>query len=241
VDVCAVFGGDGTTMQAAAALVGSDVTLGLIPGGTGNLLAGNLRIPPNPARAAKVLVSGVPRRIDLGRLDRDTGSDYFAVACGAGYDAVIMTRTLSEHKRRWGMLAYVATTIKFIGEIRAREHHIVVDGVSYDAQASMVVVANCGEVFPPLIKLRSGISFDDGLLDVLVVRANGFGDSVRAVWDLLREGHGGDAFVGYARGREIRVETHPVQPMQLDGDGSGYTPFTATCVPGAISIMTPAP
>jgi len=139
------------------------------------------------------------------------------------------------------MLAYVATTIRFIGEIRAREHHIVVDGVSYDAHASMVVVANCGEIFPPLIKLRSGISFDDGLLDVLVVRANGFGDSVRAVWDLLREGHGGDAFVGYARGREIRVETHPVQPMQLDGDGSGTTPFTATCVPGAISIMTPAP
>ncbi len=76
---------------------------------------------------------------------------------------------------------------------------------------------------------------------MVVLRANGLGESVRAVWDLLREGHGGDAFVGYARGREIRVETHPVQPMQLDGDGSGFTPFTATCVPGAISIMTPAP
>jgi diacylglycerol kinase (ATP) len=240
-DVCAVFGGDGTTMQAAAALVGSDVTLGLIPGGTGNLLAGNLRIPLNPARAARVLVTGVPRRIDLGRLDRDTGSDYFAVACGAGYDAVIMGRTQSVHKRRWGMLAYVATTIRFIGEIRSREHHITVDGVEYEAHASMVVVANCGEIFPPLIKLRTGIEPDDGLLDVLVVRANGFGDSVRAVWDLLREGHGGDAFVGYARGRVIRVETHPVQPMQLDGDSSGFTPFTATCVPGAIRIMTAAP
>jgi diacylglycerol kinase family enzyme len=47
--------------------------------------------------------------------------------------------------------------------------------------------------------------------------------------------------VGYARGRVIRVETHPVQPVQLDGDAGGFTPFTATCVPGAISIMTPAP
>jgi hypothetical protein len=103
--------------------VGSDVILGLIPGGTGNLLAGNLRIPPSPARAAKVLVTGVPKRIDLGRLDRDTGQDYFAVACGAGYDAVIKTRTMSEHKRRWGMLAYVATTLRFIGEIRARAPH----------------------------------------------------------------------------------------------------------------------
>jgi len=113
--------------------------------------------------------------------------------------------------------------------------------VEYDAHASMVLVANCGEVFPPLIKMRTGIEPDDGLLDVVVLRANGLGESVRAVWDLLREGHGGDAFVGYARGRVIRVETHPVQPMQLDGDAGGSTPFTATCVPGAISIMTPAP
>jgi YegS/Rv2252/BmrU family lipid kinase len=238
-DVCAVFGGDGTTMQAAAALVGTGVTLGLIPGGTGNLLAGNLRIPANPQRAAKVLVTGKARRLDLGRLERAAGSDYFAVACGAGYDALVMTGTATEHKQRWGMLAYVATTLKLIGDVRSLEHVITVDGQEFEAQAAMVVVANCGEIIPPLVKLRTGISPDDGLLDVVVLRANSLGESVRAIWDLLREGHGGDAFVGYARGRQVRVETHPVQPVQLDGDAGGTTPFTATCVPGAITVMAP--
>ena len=239
-DLCAVFGGDGTTMQAAAALMGTDVTLGLIPGGTGNLLAGNLRIPANPLRAAKVLVTGKPRRLDLGRLERAAGTDYFAVACGAGYDARVMTGTATEHKQRWGMLAYVATTLKLIGDIRSLAHVITVDGQEFEAQAAMVVVANCGEIIPPVVKLRTGISPEDGLLDVVVMRANSFGESVRAIWDLLREGHGGDAFVGYARGQQVRVETHPVQPVQLDGDAGGYTPFTATCVPGAIAVMVPA-
>ena len=242
VDVVAVFGGDGTTMQAAAALVGTEVSLGVIPGGTGNLLAGNLRIPANPERAARSLVAARPRRFDLGRMERPDGLHYFAVACGAGYDARVMAGTASEHKRRWGMAAYVATTLRLIGEIRSAAHVITIDGVEYDANASMVLVANCGEVIPPLVRLRAGIRPDDGLLDVVVMRANSFGQSVRAVWELLREpatAVGEETFVGYATGREIRVESDPVQPVQLDGEPGGLTPFTASIVPGAIRILVP--
>jgi YegS/Rv2252/BmrU family lipid kinase len=242
VEVVAVFGGDGTTMQAAAALVGTDVSLGVIPGGTGNLLAGNLRIPSSPARAVQALVRGRPRRLDLGRIQRLDGLHYFAVACGAGYDARVMAGTPTEVKRRWGMGAYVATTLRLISQIRSTAHLITIDGVEYDANAAMVLVANCGEVIPPWVRLGAGIRPDDGLLDVIVVRANGFGQSVRAVWDILRaapEVEGFDTYVGYARGQEIRVETQPAQPVQLDGEPGGETPFTATVVPGAISILVP--
>ena len=242
VDVVAVFGGDGTTMQAAAALVGTGVSLGVIPGGTGNLLAGNLRIPAVPARAARALVTGRPRGFDLGRMERPDGWHYFAVACGAGYDARVMAATLGEQKRRWGMGAYVATTLRLISEVRSTDHIITIDGVEYDANAAMVLVANCGEVIPPYVRLGAGIRPDDGLLDVVVVRANGLTGSVRAVWDLLRmapEIDGLDTYVGYARGREIRVESHPVHPVQLDGEPGGETPFTVSVVPQAITIMVP--
>ncbi len=242
VDLVAVFGGDGTTMQAAAALVGTDVALGLVPGGTGNLLAGNLRIPASPARAAEVLVRGRTRRLDLGRMERPSGTHYFAVACGAGMDAKVMAATQSVHKRRWGMAAYVATTLRLIVDVRSTPHHITVDGAEYDANAAMVLVANCGEVFPPWVRLGAGIRPDDGLLDVVVMRADSVGQSVRAVWELLRAGPvppGPGGLVGYARGREITVRTEAPEPVQLDGEPDGHTPFTATVVPGAIRVVAP--
>ena len=240
VDIVAVFGGDGTTMQAAAALVGSAVPLGVIPGGTGNLLAGNLRVPPSPVRAARALLTAEPRPIDLGRMDRPGGYQYFAVACGAGYDARVMAATLTEHKRRWGMVAYVATSLRLIASIQSSLHVITIDGVRYEVHAAMVLVANCGEVIPRVVRLGPGITPTDGLLDVVVMRADNLSQSVRAVWDLLRVGPatlGESTPVSHARGREIRVESEQVQPVQLDGEAGGSTPFTATVVPGAIRVM----
>jgi YegS/Rv2252/BmrU family lipid kinase len=243
VDVVAVFGGDGTTMQAAAALVGTDVPLGVIPGGTGNLLAGNLRIPPSPVRAARALLNARPRPIDLGRMERPGGFQYFAVACGAGYDARVMAATLSQHKRRWGMAAYAATTLRLIASIESTLHVITIDGLRYEVHAAMVLVANCGEVIPRVVRLAPGITPTDGLLDVVVMRADNLWQSLHAVWALLRTGPAtlGEATpVGHARGREIRVESEQVQQVQLDGEPGGETPFTASVVPGAIRIMVPA-
>ena len=236
VDVVAVFGGDGTTMQAAAALVGTDVILGVIPGGTGNLLAGNLRIPAAPARAAEVIVRGKPKRFDLGHMERPGGSQYFAVACGAGYDARVMAGTASAMKHKWKFAAYVATTFRLLDELRISRHYITVDGVEYEAEAAMVLVANCGEVIPPFVRLRSGITPDDGMLDVIVLKASNVAESVRAIWHLLRERAEGE-FIRYARGQEVRVVTEPIEPVQLDGEPGGVTPFTATVVPGAIRVM----
>jgi YegS/Rv2252/BmrU family lipid kinase len=241
-DVVAVFGGDGTTMQAAAALVGSTTALGVIPGGTGNLLAGNLRVPSNPVRAARALLEARTTPIDLGRMMRADGAHFFAVACGAGYDARVMAETSTQDKHRWRFAAYVATTFRLLPKLRSTRHRISVDGVEYETQAAMVLVANCGEVIPPYVRLRSGISLDDGLLDLIVIRADSFVESVRAIWQVLREGEPlgrGAGLVGYAQGRSITVHTDPAEPVQLDGEPLGTTPFTADIVPAAIRVLVP--
>ncbi|MFI5234744.1 MAG: diacylglycerol/lipid kinase family protein [Gemmatimonadales bacterium] len=241
VDVVAVFGGDGTTMQAAAALVGTDIGLGVLPGGTGNLLAGNLRIPMHPQKSAELLLASRPRKFDLGRMRRPDGVHYFAVACGAGFDARVMAETSSAAKRRWGMGAYVATTLRILPDVRSTETWITIDGVEHRLRTSMVLVANCGEVIPPFVKLRSGIAPDDGLLDVLAVRADSIRESIRAFWDVLREAppSGLEPYVTHLRGQEVAVQTTEVRPVQLDGETGGMTPFTVSIVPGAIRVMVP--
>lgn len=186
VDVVAVFGGDGTTMQAASALVGTGVALGLIPGGTGNILAGNLRLPNSPTRAAEIIATGQRRAIDLGRVERTDGTHYFAVAAGAGIDARIMNETVAEQKRRWGIGAYLSTMVRVLPEIRSVPCVITVDGRELVADAAMVLVSNCGEVIPPFLRLRSDTSPYDGLLDVAVARANSLWQGVRVLREALR-------------------------------------------------------
>lgn len=241
-DVVGVFGGDGTTMQAAAALVGTGVALGLIPGGTGNILAGNLRLPNSPIRAAEIIATGKAQPLDLGRVHRPDGIHYFAVAAGAGMDARVMVETLPAQKRRWGVGAYFGTLIRVMPEIRSVPCVITVDGREFTAEAALVLVTNCGEMVPPFFRLRSDTAPDDGLLDVVVARANSVWDSVRVLREALRpraELSANPELLGFARGREVTVTPAETLPVQLDGDGQGVTPFTATVVPGAIRVMLP--
>ena len=240
VDVVAVFGGDGTTMQAAASLVGTQVPLALIPGGTGNLLAGNLRIPSDPLRAARVILTGRRRVIDLGRVERSDGVHYFGVACGAGIDARVMGETATVDKRRWGMGAYMATTLRVLPDLRSTACTVTVDGRPLETPAAMVLVMNCGEIIPPLLRVRREISPEDGLLDLIAIAADSPWQGIRGLMRVLLNTAGDireTPYVRYARGSRFTVEAAAPLPVQCDGDPAGATPFTAEVVPRALTVM----
>lgn len=241
VDLIAVYGGDGTTMQAVGGVVGRGVPIGLIPGGTGNVLAGNLRLPRAPEAAARVAVHGVPRRIDLGVVHRSDGPRYFAVACGTGFDAALMAATTDEAKRRWGVGAYVVRTLEALGDLRGVRHRIDVDGTTIETDAVMVIVANCREYVPPFFALRDRIRVDDGVLDVVAVNARSVLEGVGVAWRFLVGATEESALIRYARGAHVTVETAEPRPVQLDGELTGETPFTARVVPAAIEVIVEQP
>jgi YegS/Rv2252/BmrU family lipid kinase len=237
-DTIAVYGGDGTTMQAVSGMIGSGIPLALIPGGTGNLLAGNLRVPRNPARAARLVAEGIRRPIDVGAIARPEGMRHFAVACGAGVDAMIMKGATSSLKRRFGMAAYVISTFGLLNSILPVRHKVTVDGEVIDVDAITVVIANCGDVGPLFFRLGQNISLDDGVLDVIVLSARGLVGSVAAMWDLFRGSAGGVRLLR-ARGRRITVEPESERPVQMDGELAGVTPFTTDVLREAVDVLVP--
>ena len=242
VDAVAVFGGDGTTMQAARALIGTEVALGLIPGGTGNLLAGNLRIPSDPLRAARLLISGRRRVIDLGRVMLPDGEHYFGVAVGAGIDARVMGETALIHKRRWGIGAYMATTLRVLPQIRSTACVVKVDDETLETNAALVLIMNCGEMIPPLVRVRPEISPEDGILDLVTIAADSPWQGLRGLFRVILDGRRGEIretpYIRYARGTRFTVEAAEPLPVQFDGDAVGGTPFSVEVVPRALTVMT---
>jgi YegS/Rv2252/BmrU family lipid kinase len=238
-DVVVVYGGDGTAMQAAAELIGTDIPLGLIAGGTGNLLAGNLRLPQKHAAAAAALLRARPRRVDVGRVERDDGVHYFAVGAGAGFDAVMMRDTTGGAKRRWGMLAYVATGLRALGDVANAQHTVTVDGTTVEGPAATVLVANCPEIIPGVLRLGGPVRLDDGLFDIFIVRADSPTQAALAMFELCYDPQENGSRVLRLRGKEITIVARDARPVQLDGESAGETPVTATMVPGGLRVLVP--
>ena len=241
-EVVVAVGGDGAVNLVAGALIGTNVALGIIPAGTGNLLAGNLGIPRRVDAAAQTVISGAHRRMDVGRAIVDGKSFDVLVACGIGFDADVMGSTGNRSKRRFGKLAYFASAIATSRRIRNVAHEITLDGVTMKTAAAQVMVANFGRMMAGLSPRRP-VRSDDGLFDVFVVRASGPIPALAATWETLRQGDlghssGGRAF--RAQAREVRIATAEPLLVEIDGGVVGKTPVEASILPAALTVIVPA-
>lgn len=236
-DVVVSYGGDGTAMQIAAGLLGSGIPLGLVAGGTGNLLLNNLGLPRGPVAAARAMLRGAPRAVDLGAVDRPDGTHYFAVACGAGFDAEVMARTAATAKQRWKISAYVAQAVGMLRTVTNAPHRVTIDGQGHEVRAATVLIANCGVLVPPVVRL-AGVRPDDGWFDVVALQAHGATESVRAMVDLVTRPRGSRR-AWRARGRtvEVALVDGPARPVQMDGEAAGTTPFATRLVPAGLLVL----
>lgn len=240
-DVVVAVGGDGAVGRVASGMAETPAALGIVPTGTGNLLAGNLKIPHDQTKAVETILSGRTRRIDLGRVTIDGQDHDFTVACGIGFDADVIDATGPGQKLRWGKLAYLANALGQTGSITNIPHEITLDGVVTSIEAAQVFIANFGKMLP-MVQPRRAIKADDGLLDVIIVRASGPLPGLLASWEAMWQTNLGESSGGHvfrAQAREVRIETQPSRLVEADGNPLGKTPIIASIRPRALRVIVP--
>ena len=228
-DAVLAFGGDGTINETAQGLAETDVALGVLPGGSTNVMARALGIPSNPVDATAFVASrlrtGQRRRINIGRI----GARYFLFSAGMGLDAEVVKRVEAdpERKRENREWAFVSNALKAgLGEYRGMDPCI---SLSVDrADPVRVITAVCcnGRPFTYFKRFPVDVCPDttlDGALDVFGLRRMRAGTAPRLAWALFvtRSHRRWRSTCYFHDVKKVDLRADRPLPVQVDGDYIG--------------------
>lgn len=252
-DIICALGGDGTVRAVAQVLTGTGVPLGLLPGGTGNLLARNVGAPVDDlADAVTSALTGVDRTIDAGWLlldptedqladptpvvQRPANAHLFTVMAGLGFDAAIMDDAPEGLKGRVGWAAYVLAASKNLrGE--GFQLSVTLDDVKAEpVTARTLVVGNCGTLTGGITLLPDAV-LDDGLLDIATLTPESLAQWAGVASTVLRGQTDDGPSIERRQGRDVVVTVSPGQKVEADGDVLGLaTRLRLVVDPGSLVV-----
>ncbi|KQP63757.1 MULTISPECIES: diacylglycerol kinase family protein [unclassified Nocardioides] len=239
-DLVIVCGGDGTVREVCAELAGTGIPIGIIPAGTGNLLARNLAVPLYIRAAIDVALTGQDRAIDMVAVSGDGIEDsHFMVMAGMGFDAAIMEGVNEDIKKRVGWLAYVLSGLKSIMFPAVKVEISVDGGEPTTHRARTVVVGNVGFLQAGM-PLLPDAAIDDGTLDVVILHPRNFLSWIPLAWRVLLKRKHTDELVNRMTGHSVVVRAATETPRQLDGDSIGPgCELRMECVHGRVLVRVP--
>lgn len=233
-DLVVAAGGDGTVNEVVNGIRG-DTPVGILPLGTMNVLARELRIPVDDVPAAcRVLQTGTPRSIDLGLCN----GRRFVLMAGVGFDADAVKEVQAGIKNVVGGIAYVMSALQQLGARPPIRFRMRLDGRRVRHTGRMLLIAN-SRLYAGDIEIAPGASISDGYLDVCLFRQRSrLGFLAQLVGVLLRR-HRQDPNFIQIKARKIELSTRPPTAVQLDGDYFGETPVEIEVLPAAVRIIQP--
>jgi diacylglycerol kinase (ATP) len=240
-------GGDGTVHDILQGIAGTEAALGVVPLGTANALAVDLRIPLNPRAAVRALLSADVRRVSIGRiefqsLEGQRQSRYFIVGAGIGPDALLAFQVSSLHKRRLGIAAYYFQALRLWATHDYPEFDVelVLDGLVRKVSASEVLAIRCAHLGGLINNLVAGAGLERNLLRVGLFTTR---SRVRYLQYILRcmIAPGEVPGIELLDAQEIRCMPRDGTRIHAEADGEplGLLPATVSVVPNAIKLLMP--
>jgi YegS/Rv2252/BmrU family lipid kinase len=238
VDALAVYGGDGTLMEAISGLIGSEIPLAILPGGSANVLANELGIPADLKEACMLLSRRTPetKSIDVGQFNKR----YFIVGISLGFASDVVKGAARETKNVFGVFAYLFSAVKALRKAEMAVYNLTIDGQEHEVQGITCIITNTGHLGFTNISVDKHIDVSDGYLDVLVVRKANI-SLLKLLVVTLFTGERPDnlELVEHWQGKEISVSSNPGQTVQCDGEVVENIPLHITIIPAAIKVLVP--
>jgi diacylglycerol kinase (ATP) len=235
-DCVLVAGGDGTVSRAGGVLARLGLPLGILPLGTANDLARTLGIPADPSEAARVILRGHRRRIDLATVN---GHPFFNVA-SIGLSAELADTLSTDLKRRWGRLSYAMAGARVLARARRFAARITANGETVVVRTLQISVGN-GRHYGGGNVVETDAAIDDGAFDLYSLE-------LANVWKLalmlrtFRSGsHGAWSEVRTARSDAFDIATSKPRPVNVDGDLVTTTPARFRLHRDAVTVFAPPP
>lgn len=235
-DAIIAVGGDGTVSEVASALVGTGTPLGILPGGSTNIVAREHGIPGHLHEAARVIFE--PHRqmtIDVGICNERP----FLHMAGAGFDSMLFELADVDLKRQVGWVAYLPAAMRAL-RFPPVTYTVETEQERFVETSPLVLVANGASIIRPELRLADSIRADDGWLDLMIVTATTPPELASVIGRLMTLRFEASPLVIHRKVREIRVEATQSMPVQLDGDVVERTPATFGIVPQGITLIVPA-
>ncbi|MFC7726273.1 YegS/Rv2252/BmrU family lipid kinase [Nocardioides sp. GCM10028917] len=239
-DLVMVCGGDGTVREVCAELAGTGIPVGIIPAGTGNLLARNLGIPLYIRSAIDTALNGQDRAIDMVEVGGDAIEDtHFMVMAGMGFDAAIMEGVNEDIKKKIGWVAYVISGLKSLMFPAVRVEIQIDDDEPTVHRARTVLVGNVGFLQAGM-PLLPDATIDDGVLDVVILHPRKFLSWIPLAVRVLAKSQTVDELIDRRTGSRVRIKAATDTPRQLDGDSIGVgRELWMECIHGRLLVRVP--
>ena len=234
-------GGDGTVQAACCGLHGTGVPLGILPLGTGNLLARNLDLPLDLDKALDVALTGQDRVLDLARATvGDADPTCFAVMAGLGFDAEMMADAPEKLKSAVGWPAYVISGLRHLFD-RPGKLELILDGAPAVCRSARgVVIGNVGELQAGVALLPDAVP-DDGVLDVVLLAPRQLLDWGRLLARLVARSGREDHTLTRWTARKVEVRAVVPTHAQLDGEPVGeVTSLVVEVSPASLVVRVPS-